>query len=78
VSVFTIKESLNALAFAELDVIDEGPLGTARIRVRETHGKASIFLTVDELELLAERCLLVREKLLANEPAPTRPARKEE
>lgn len=35
-----------------------------RVRIREPSGKASIFLNVDDLTLLAEQALLMRERLL--------------
>ena len=48
----------------ELDIVDEAPDKT-RIRVREPHGKASIFLTDDQLDMLASGIAIRRGKQAA-------------
>lgn len=57
----SLKESWGSYPSAEIELIDEG--GKARLRVREPHGKASIFLTRGDLQWLAEQALLLEHVL---------------
>jgi hypothetical protein len=56
----TIKETFGAHPGAELEVIDEGD--KVRVRVREPHGKASIFLTLGQIIALREGLSALLEK----------------
>lgn len=57
----SLGESWGEHPSAELELIDESDRAgdRARLRVREPHGKCSIFLTRDDLVFLAEQCLLI-------------------
>ena len=57
----TLKETYGAFPSAELDLIMDGD--KVRLRVREPHGKATIFLTRDDLTWLAEQALLLEAEL---------------
>lgn len=51
----------------EIEILDEGNIFDgvryARVRVREPNGKASIFLTADQLEEVARLCLIGADKI---------------
>ena len=52
-TILQLQETFGAHPSAELEMIDEGD--KVRVRVREPHGKASIFLTLGEVITVKER-----------------------